>query len=229
MQCPHVHLRSCTQLRSDPTIQSFQCAAVLPENTLPGHLPLWILQFWRETYKVREGCTRWKVCKDWVVSKPHINASLRDRLEKTLINVRWWGSLDGRRCDRTVKDIFDLLSNNELNSGQIDDLLELVERDLSAWLDGTTPPLIASTDLAQILLFAYRESDNPNFQKTHLQATVEGSLVENRASSVASVAWISLSGIGHWVSYTVNPASSLVSYDNSLGGPIPVLLSVALQ
>ena len=120
-----------------------------------------------------------------------INASLQDQLEKTLVNNRWQGSLEGRRRDRTVKDIFDLLSN-ELNSGQIDDLLELVERDLPAQSAGTTSPLVASTDLAQILLFAYQERDDPNFRKTWLQVMVEEDLVEGRKSSVASVAWIRL-------------------------------------
>jgi len=48
-------------------------------------------------------------------------------------------------------------------------------------------------------------------------------------SSVASVAWISISGCGHWVSYVINPASSCITYGDSLGKPIPGTLLAALQ
>jgi hypothetical protein len=122
-----------------------------------------------------------------------------------------------------------LLSNNELNSGQIDNLLKLVKRDLPAQSDGTAPPLIALTDLAQVLLFTHQESDNPDFQKTHLQAMVKKCLVKKRALLVASMAWILLCGNGHWVLYMVNPASLLTPYGDSLGRLIPVPLLVALQ
>ena len=215
--------------RLEPTVQSIWRTAILPENTLPEHLPLWILWFWKKTYEVLQWRCRWKACKDWVGSRPRANANLQDQLEKTLVNIRWRGSLEGRRRDRTIKDIFDFLSNNELNSGQIDDLLELVERDLPTQSDSTTTPLIASTDLAQILLFAHQERDNPDFRKTQLQTTVEENLVEKRKSSVVSVAWISLSGNGHWVSYTVNPTSSLISYGDSLGRLIPTSLLAAFR
>jgi hypothetical protein len=83
----------------NPTIQSIQRATILPENALPERLPLWILWFWQETYEAHQGRSQWKACKDWVASKPSVNASLQDQLERTLINVHWQGSLDGWRHD----------------------------------------------------------------------------------------------------------------------------------
>jgi len=213
-----------------PTVRSVQRAAILPDSTLPGNLPIWILSFWAKSYEARWWRGQWKVCNDWVASRPHVSAGLRDQLDKTLINIHWRGSLDGRRRDRSISDIFDLLSNNELNSGQIDDLLELIERDLPTQSPrGAASPLVASTVLAQTLVFAHQQRDSNDFRKTWFQATVEKSLVEKRKSSVAGVAWISRSGHGHWVSYVVNPASSLISYGDSLGGSIPLALSAALQ
>ena len=212
-----------------PTIQSVRRTAILPDHTLPEHLPIWILSFWQKIYEARQLRSQWKTCHEWVASKPRVSTRVQDQLERTLINIRWRGSLNGRRRDRSVDDIFDLLSNKELNSGQVDDLLELVERDLLARSDGTTPPLIASTDLAHVLNYAHEQRESHDFQKTWIQATVEKTLTEKRKSFVASVAWISLSGRGHWVPYTVNPRSSSISYGDPLGGPIPMDLFATLQ
>ena len=43
----------------------------------------------------------------------------------------WCGYIGGKRRDRHVDDVFDLLSNGELNSGQMHDLHELLERRLA--------------------------------------------------------------------------------------------------
>lgn len=161
---------------------------ISPDKALPKNLPIWILHFWRrihETYQLRG---RWKVCNDWVASRPHISTKLQDQFEKTIVNTCWQGSLNSRWCNWSTRDIFDLLSNNELNTGQVEDLLKLVERNLPSRSDGAAFPLIASMVLTQVLTFAHQERDNLTFQRTWIQAMVEDSLIEGRNSSVASVA-----------------------------------------
>ena len=122
------------------------------------------------------------------------------------------------------------MSNNELNSGQINDLLELIENKLVASSDGTpSPHLIAPTELAILITSSYGNHEMTNYRKQLLQINIEDDLVSGRKLFVASVAWISLSGHGHWVAYVVNPTSSYIAYGDSLGRPITPTLLVALR
>ena len=211
-------------------VQSIHRAAILPGDTLPERLPIWILSFWQQVYKTRQLRHQWNTCRKWVTSKPCAGVNLLDRLDQTLLNVRWQGYLNGLRRDRCVKDIFDLLSNLELNSGQINDLLELIENKLVASSDGIAPPhLVAPTELALLLTSSYENRDIAGHRKRPLQISIEDDLIGGRKSSVASVAWISSFGCGHWVSYTVNPASLCIAYGDSLGKPIPEMLLAVLQ
>jgi len=212
-------------------IQSINRAAVLPDDILPKRLPIWILSFWQQVYKARQWRRRWNACCNWVTaSKPRASASLRDRLDRTLVNIHWQGFLNGQRRDRSVEDIFTLLSNSELNSGQVNDLLELIRNQLVAGSDGISPPhLVAPTELAVLVTWSYEHHNKADYRKQLLQATIEEDLIDGRKLSVASVSWISPSGNGHWVPYIVNPASSYIAYGDSLGQPIPETMLAALQ
>jgi len=123
-----------------PTIKSIHRIAVSPDDTLPEYLPIWILNFWQQVYKARQWRHRWNACRKWVTSKPRASISLLDRLDRTLVNIRWQGYLNRQRRDRCIGDIFDFLSNDELNSGQINDLLELIENKLVTSSGGATSP-----------------------------------------------------------------------------------------
>jgi len=52
--------------------------------------------------------------------------------------IAWHGYLAGKWRDWGVEDIFDFLSNNLLDTGQINDLLELIERRLTETPDDKT-------------------------------------------------------------------------------------------
>lgn len=214
-----------------PSVQSIRCTAILPDGILPNHLPIWILSFWQQVYKARQWRHRWNNCQKWTTSKlPTCGANLLNRLNQTLINVRWQGYLNGRRHDRCIEDVFAFLSNGELDSGQINDLLELIENESAKNPDpATSAHVVAPTELALLLASTYENQNATGYQKRPLQVSIEDSLVSRQKSSVASVSWISLSGCGHWISYVVNPVSSSISYGDSLGKPIPGTLSATLQ
>ena len=209
-------------------IRSIHRAAILPDNTLPERLPIWILSFWQQVYKARQWRRCWNACRNWVTSKSHAGAGLRDRLDRTLVNIRWQGFLNGQRRDRSVEDIFKLLSNSELNSGQVNDLLELIGNQLAAQSDGISPHLVAPTELVVLVTWSYEHHNEADYRKQPLQTAIEDDLINRRKSSVASVSWVSPSGHGHWVSYVVDPASSYIAYGDSLGQPIPPTLLEAL-
>lgn len=75
------------------------------------------------------------------------------------------------RGDRHVNDISDLLSNRELNSGQINDLLELLERRLAS-IPGNRFH-VAPTELSTLLLYSHTNHAAIEYQKQFSQRLVE--------------------------------------------------------
>ena len=149
-------------------------------------------------------------------------------LGSLISRIQWCGYLDGRRRDQHVTDIFDLLSNAELNSGQIEDLLEPLEMGL-AEIPGSRY-FIAPTELSMVILHSHQNHTKNTYQKGYHQRLVEEELMQQRNSAVASIAWIPIgrSG-GHWISYVVDLATSTIFHGDSLGLPMPLDLCNALQ
>ena len=173
-----------------PIPRSFNRAAVLPGKTLPSHLPIWVLSFWDRLSEAYGACLSWRRCRDWV-GTPRIrsldNQRLVGELEALLrAGVCWHGYLTGKRRDRSVDNIFDLLSDEELNSGQVNDLLELIERRLVGNPDSRVATyLIAPTELAVLILSSHEEHTEPTYRKQRIQLLVEEELVQRRRLAVA--------------------------------------------
>jgi hypothetical protein len=214
------------------TPQSLSRAAVLPDRTLPDRLPIWVLTFWDRLSEAHDTYLSWRRCRDWahrlcVESDQPLLAELDTLLQ---VRVRWHGYLAGERRDRHVTDIFNLLSNNELNSGQINDLLELIERRLPDTLESQAMRyLVAPSELSALILYSYEYHLGPTYRKQPIQRLVEEQLIQRHRSAVASIAWVSVCGRGHWVAYIVNPITSTIFYGDSLGQHIPADLRDALQ
>ena len=216
------------QLTSTP--QSFNRTAVSSCEVLPNYLPIWVLSFWDCLSEAYNTCQSWRRSLDWVnalcVQCP-ASQSLALELDSLFQRVCWYGYLNGKRRDRHVNDIFDLLSNNELDSGQIGDLLELIERKLADASDDRY--LIAPTDLATLILYSHQDHKKCTYRKQPSQQLVEEELVQRHRSAVASIAWISVSNRGHWISYIVDPINSTIFHGDSLGLQIPPDLCNALR
>ena len=219
-----------------PTPRSFSWPAASPGKMLPDlpdHLPIWILSFWDRLSDAHDACLSWKKCRDWV-NTPRVRSPANRRLIGELDDLRarvcWHGYLAGNRRDRHVDDIFDLLSNSELDSGQVNDLLELIERKLVDTPDSQpTPYFIAPTELAVLILSSHENRMDPTHRKQHLQRLAEEELVQRRRLAVASIAWIPVGSHGHWVAYVVHPITSTIFYGDPLGRRIPANLRDALQ
>ena len=120
--------------------------------------------------------------------------------------VCWHGYLDRKCRDRQVNLIFDLLINNELYSGQIGDLLELVKR-----------------------ILANASDSHYKYWKQPYQELVEEELIQRRQLAVASIVWILVSDRGHWTLVHCDPITSTTFHDDLLGLQIPADLLDALQ
>jgi hypothetical protein len=218
-----------------PAPQSLRRDAVLPGETLPDHLPVWVLSFWDRLSEAHGAYLSWRRSRNWVrtpsIEAHATNRRLIARLDDLLqARVCWYGYLAGKRRDRHVDDIFDLLSNNELNSGQINDLLELIERRLPDTPDGQTMQyLVAPSELSVLILNSHEDHLEPSYRKQPIQQLVEEQLVQRHRSAVASIAWVPVCGRGHWIAYIVDPISSTIFYGDSLGQRIPANLRDALQ
>ena len=204
---------------------SFKWMAVSSCQVLPDCLPIWVLTFWDRLSEVFDTCLSWRVCLDWAGAsyKPH----MANPLDSLIHQVCWHGYLKGNRRDRHVNNIFDLLSNNELNSGQINDLLELLERRLADAPDNQY--LIAPSELSTLILYSHQNHTEHTHQKQYYQRSIEEGLVQRHGSAVASIAWISVGDRGHWISYIVNPITSTIFHGDSLGLQMPANLRKALQ
>jgi len=217
------------QLTSTP--QSFSRVAVLScETVLPKRLPIWVLSFWDRLSEAYDTCLSWRRCLDWanaLCTRRAVNQHLASELYSLFQRVCWYGYLGGKRRDRHVNDIFDLLSNNELDSGQIGDLLELIEQRLEDASDSHY--LIAPPDLSTLILYSHRDHAKRTYRKQPCQQLVEEELVQRRWFAVASIAWISVGGRGHWISYIADPITSTIFHGDSLGLRIPEDLCDALQ
>jgi len=236
---PVPHWDTVKQLLSDfqkltPAPRSLSWAAVLPGKTLPNHLPIWVLSFWDRLSEAHDTHLSWRRCQKWVnrlCIGPQGDRDLIAELGVLLQDkIAWHGYLTGKRRDRHVKDIFDLLSNNLLATGQINDLLELVEQRLAETPDDwTTSHLIAPTELAPLILYSHRCHTEPTYQKQFIQRSVEEELIQRRRSVVASIAWVPVGVDGHWITYVVDLDTSTIFHGDSLGGCIPANLQEALQ
>ena len=143
------------QLVSTP--QSFNWAAVSLSEALPSCLPIWVLSFWDHLSEAYNAYLSWRGCLNWAnVLHFQCPASqcLALELDSLFQQICWHGYLDGKCQDQHITDIFDLLSNNELNSGQIGDLLELVERRLADVSNDYY--LVAPTELSTLILYSHQ-------------------------------------------------------------------------
>ena len=217
------------QLASAP--RSINRVAITSSEVLPNHLPVWVLSFWDHLSEAYGIYLSWRKCLDWADALCTQNSANRHcavtELGSLIHRVRWSGYLDGKRRDRCVNDIFDLLSNGELDSGQINDLLEFLEMQL-AEVPGNQY-LVAPSELSTLILYSHQNHSKPAYQKQLWQQSVEEELLQRHRSAVVSIAWISIGGRGHWVSYTINPITSTICYGDSLSLPIPVDLHNALR
>ena len=239
LSCPVPHWDTVKQLLSEfrtaaPTSRSLNRAAVLPRVTLPNQLPIWVLSFWDHLSEAYDAHLSWKRCHKWVNRLCVGPQGDRDLIEGLGVLLRdkiaWHGYLTGKRRDRGVKDIFDLLSNNLLDTGQINDLLELIERRLVEIQDDrTTSHLIAPTELAQLILYSHQHHTESTYQKQFIQRSVEEELIQGHRSVIASIAWVPVGVDGHWIAYVVDPLTSTIFHGDSLGGRIPENLQKALE
>ena len=235
LSCPVPQRETVEWLLSDirqrvPTPRSFSRAAVLPCKVLPNHLPIWVLSFWDRLSEAYDTCLSWRKSLNWVntaCARHPAGQRLIPELDSLFQRVRWHGYLTGKRRDRCVKDIFDFLSNNELDSGQVGDLLELIERRLADTSDSRY--LIAPTELAMLILYSHESHAEDEYRKQPIQQSVEEELIQRHRSAVASVSWTSVGTRGHWVPYIVDPIASTIFYGDPLGRRIPADLRDALQ
>lgn len=211
--------------------RSINRVAIASSKVLPNHLPVWVLSFWDRLCEAYGTFLSWRKCLDWMDvpcgQRPANRHRVFMELGSLIDQIRWSGHLDGKRRDRCVGDIVALLSDGELDSGQINDLLELLEGQLTE-VSGNQY-LIAPSELSTLIRYSYQNHRNLAYQKQKWQQSVEEELVQRHRSAVASIAWISVSGRGHWVPYAVSPVTSTIFYGDSLGLPIPEDLHDALQ
>ena len=216
--------------RLPSTPQSFNSTAASSHNALPERLPIWVLSFWGRLSEAYHTCASWRSSLGWVNAPcawQPTNRQCVTELDSIIRQLPWHGFLAGKRRDRCVNDIFDLLSNGDLNSGQVNDLLEILERRLAGTLDHRY--LIAPTELSTLILCSYENRMNSAYETRYIQQSAEEELTQKRRSAVASVAWISVCGLGHWVSFIIDPIASTIFFADSLGQPIPRNLRDALQ
>ena len=216
--------------RISPAPRSFHRAAVSSSDVLPDRLPIWVLSFWDCLSKAYGTCLSWRKSLDWAKAPCSRHSPNRGRIIKELDSlvhrVHSLGYLDGKRRDRHVEDVFDLLSNRELNSGQINDLLELLERRLADVPNNRFH--IAPTELSTLLLYSHTNHTAHTYRKQYNQRSVE-EVVQRRRSAVASVAWVPVGSSGHWISYIIDPITSTIVHGNSLGRQLPMELRDAFQ
>ena len=109
------------QLTSTP--QSFSWVAVLLcETVLPKRLSIWMLSFWDHLSEVYDTCLSWRRCLNWVntlCTRCLANQHIASELYSLFQQVCWYGYLGVKCRDWHVNDIFNLLSNNELDSGVV--------------------------------------------------------------------------------------------------------------
>ena len=216
------------QLPSSP--RSFNSTAVSSHNALPERLPIWVLSFWSRLSKAYHTCASWRSSLNWanaLCAWQPANRQCVAELDSIIRQLPWHGYLTGKRRDRCVDDIFDLLSDGDLNSGQVNDLLEVLERRLAGTMDNRY--LIAPTELSTLILCLYKNRMNSAYERRFTQQSAEEELTQRRRSAVASIAWIPVGGRGHWVSFIVDPIASTIFYANSLRQHIPSNLRDALQ
>ena len=211
------------------TPRSFSRASVSSSELLPYRLPIWVLSFWDRLSEAYVTNLSWQRCLDWLnapCARHPANQRLVAEVDSLFHRVHWHGYLGGKRQDRHVNDIFGLLSNNELDSGQISDLLELIERRLADTLDNHY--LIASTDLSTLVIHSHQNHEGHTYRKEPGQKLVEEKLVQRHRVAVASIAWVPVGICGHWIPYVVDPITSTIYHGDSLGLHIPVDLRDSL-
>ena len=217
-------LFSVQGLQSAP--RSINRAALSSCEALPSLLPIWVLSFWDHLSEAYITCMSRRKCLNWV-DPPFANRQRVTELGSLMDRLPWHGYIGGKRRDRHVNDVFDLLSNSELNTSQMRDLLELVERRLADIPDNRY--LIAPTELSALLLYSYKNHMEDTYQKNPIQQLVEEDLIQPCKSVIASIAWTSVGGRGHWITFIVDPIASEITHSDSLGRPLPDNLRDALK
>jgi hypothetical protein len=207
------------QLPSNP--RSINWAALSSCEALPSLLPIWVLSFWDRLSEVHVTCMSWRKCLDWV-DPPSANRQRVAELGSLVDGLPWHGYIGGKRRDRHVDDVFDLLSNGELNSGQMWDILELVERRLADIPDNRY--LITPTELLTLLLYSHKNHMEDTYRKQPIQQLVEEDLIQRRKSAVASIAWTLVNGRGHWIAFIVDPIASVITHSDSPSQTIYAML-----
>ena len=178
--------------------QSINRAALSSCEALPCLLPIWVLSFWDRLSEAYITSMSWRRSLDWVdppSARSPANQQRVTELDSLMHRLPWHGYIGGKRRDGHVDDVFDLLSNGELSSGQMYDLLELLGRRLGDIPDNRY--LIAPTGLSPLILYSFKIHMEHTYQKQAIQQSVEEELVQRRKSAVASIAWTRVGGRGH--------------------------------
>jgi hypothetical protein len=182
-----------------------------------------VLTFWDRLSEAHDACLSWRGCLDWVNTpciQPLENQRLAAELDFLIFQICWNGH-------KNANSIFDLLSNKELYSSEINDLLEPLKRTLVDSPDRRH--FIAPTELLELIRYSHQNHRKFSYEKQYAQRFAEDGLVQRRWPAVASIAWILVGGCGHWISYIADPIASTIFHGDSLGLEMPAILHDALQ
>jgi len=111
-------------------------------------LPLWVLQFWKETYRILAVQARWRKGHDWIIGsiKGRFNSTgtlatelkFFEQARTHLLSLRWneWTTIPGAASQATTSDFAGLLTSHWITGTHID----MMFQNLSDRMEGNDTP-----------------------------------------------------------------------------------------
>ncbi|KAI0691391.1 hypothetical protein BC835DRAFT_1417150 [Cytidiella melzeri] len=209
---------------------SILAAHRLEGSDVPRRLPLWVVTYWKDAYRVRVARQTWKVGVEWAQHRREGCTHGRKAMELLKQNLAYLGWDDTLRG--TVRTLTSLttvtdhmhayLSNSRLGGSHIDQLLARLRTQLDSvpergWF---TPHSIVGPDFLATVVTASNDSlDNvQNLSKYRAFHSLEFDLVNGHCETLGGIAYINNN---HYTFIVICPSDTYVGYGDSMHADMP--------
>lgn len=199
----------------------------------PVALPVWVISYWAEAYRMKDIQRKWKRSLEWVEERTKNSKSgrqLRDRVVNSLACLRWTGQIftSSRASGEVIETLATYLSDDWLHGYHLDQMISVLkmrinsQSDLGSW---SSRHILVDITFGHYLVDAFAHQATYETDRRYvLLRAIEANVVAQVTDTVSGIFWINQN---HYTYYSLDFDSQQIGYGDSLCSDIPQTQSEA--
>jgi hypothetical protein len=197
------------------------------------NLPLWVITYWNEVHHLHEDRQCWisvnQTLQDLCVRGADIH-ELVGRVYAVLDRLPWFGSVHGFSQPCNIVDLHQYATSNWLRTVHEDQMLDLLQHDISNHHMAPKTITIRDTDFVPAILRAFDRRDHQRQRGKNTRPAAFRVIGESLASgNLTQLGTVVNTQQTHWFALVLDFLHHIIWYGDSLGWKVEAKIQVALK